>query len=366
MKTILAVIGTRPEAIKICPVIKDLHAREDLRALICLTGQHPRMPEEVLGTFGLMADFNLSVMREGQSLSALTERILHDLSPLLHDLRPDAVLVHGDTTTAFAASVACFYLGIPVGHVEAGLRTYDVQAPFPEEFNRRAIAPVARWHFAPTLGARDNLLREGIAEGRIHVTGNTVIDALRTTVRPQFSHPLLRATEGTRRLLLTLHRRENQGRPMRAILRAVQRILAEYPDVSVLCPVHPNPTVGAILREELSHVDRVFLCEPWGLTECHNLMARCHLILTDSGGLQEEGPALGKPVLILRTVTERPEGVITGNCRLAGNTESSVYRSADALLRDRALYDAMARAPHPYGDGHAACRIVDILARELL
>ena len=367
MKTVLSVIGTRPEAIKMCPVAKALReSGEEIRAPICLTGQHPEMPQEVLSAFGLSADFTLAVMREGQSLSSLTERILHDLSPLLHDLRPDAVLVHGDTTTAFAASLACFYLGIPIGHVEAGLRTYDTRNPFPEEFNRRAISPIATWHFAPTVPAHDNLLREGIAQSRVHVTGNTVIDALHMTVRSDFSHPLLEATEGTRRLFLTLHRRENRGAPMRAILRGIRRILDAHRDVTVLCPLHPNPEVRAVVCDELSACERVFLCEPLSLVDCHNILSRSYLILTDSGGLQEEGPALGKPVLILRNTTERPEGISAGVCRLVGTTESSVFRGADALLCDPSLYAAMAHTTSPYGDGRAALRIADVILREVL
>ncbi len=366
MKTVLSIIGTRPEAIKMCPVVKALRESCEFRAPICLTGQHPDMPKSVLSAFGLSADFSLSVMREGQSLSSLTERILHDISPLLHDLRPDAVLVHGDTTTAFASSLACFYLGIPVGHVEAGLRTYDTTSPFPEEFNRRAISPMATWHFAPTVLSHDNLLREGIPKSRVHITGNTVIDALRTTVHTDFSHPLLDATEGTRRLFLTLHRRESRGSPMRAILRGVKHVLSTHPDVSVICPLHPNPAVRSVVCDELCACERIFLCEPLSLLDCHNILSRSHLILTDSGGLQEEGPALGKPVLVLRNTTERPEGVAAGVCRLVGTTEASVWRSTDALLTDPSLYAAMAHAANPYGDGDASRRICEILLRELL
>lgn len=366
MKTVLSIIGTRPEAIKMCPLICELRTCHELRTLICLTGQHPKIPPQILSLFGLSADFALSVMKEGQSLSSLTERLLHDLSALLHDLHPDAVLVHGDTTTAFAAALACYYLHIPVGHVEAGLRTYEADSPFPEEFNRRAIAPIAKWHFAPTATACDRLLREGIWQSRIHLTGNTVVDALRTTVRADFSHPLLSATEGTRRIVMTLHRRENQGAPMRRILRAVRRVLAEQADLSLLCPVHPNPAVSAVLHEELDACERVLLTPPWSLTDCHNLLSRCHLILTDSGGLQEEGLSLGKPVLLLRSTCERPEGIVAGGCRLIGTSEQTVYRGLCSLLNDDALYEAMSHVKNPYGDGHASERIAGILMRELL
>lgn len=365
MKRILAVLGTRPEAIKLGVLIRELQSREEIVCRVCLTGQHREMLERLLPSLGLSCDVSLSVMREGQSLSELTARLMRELSRVLECERPDWVLVHGDTATAFACALVCFYLGIPIGHVEAGLRTYDLHAPFPEEWNRRAIGLLAAHHFAPTPQARENLLSEGILPERITVTGNTGIDALMQSVRADYRHELLDWAGDSRLILLTAHRRENIGLPMRSAFRGLRRIVEQTPDVKVIYPVHRNPAVRQIAQEELSDVARIRLTEPLEAVELHNVLARCTLVVTDSGGLQEEAPALGKPVLVLRSTTERPEGLRAGVARLIGTGEGSVYRGIRELLENRALYDTMARAVNPYGDGRACLRIADRL-EELL
>lgn len=364
MKTIMLVFGTRPEAIKMCPLVRELKRRKDVRAITCVTGQHRRMLDQVLEAFGVSADVDLSVMKPEQTLFDITTDVLNRIRPVLEQAAPDIVLVHGDTTTALSAALACFYLGIPVGHVEAGLRTGDIRAPFPEEFNRQAIGLVSRIHFAPTSWARDNLLREGKRPQDIHVTGNTVIDALRTTVRRDYAHPELAWAAGSRLILLTAHRRENLGEPMRGMLRAVRRILREHEDVKALYPIHPNPAVRRVAEEILGDEARCRLIEPLGVLDFHNFLARSDLILTDSGGVQEEAPALGKPVLVMRDATERPEGVASGTLKLVGTREETVYAGVERLLSDPSAYAAMARASNPYGDGRACERIADILCGE--
>lgn len=361
MKTILFVFGTRPEAIKLCPLILELRERREARAVVCVTGQHRGLLDQALDAFGVVPDFDLDLMRGEQSLTEITVGVLEGLPPVLDAVRPDAVLVQGDTTTAFAAALACFYRRIPVGHVEAGLRTYDMAAPFPEELNRLAADGMARWMFAPTERARQNLLREGRRPEWIFVTGNTIVDALKTTVREAYSHPALDWARGSRLVFITAHRRESWGPPLRRALRAIRRVMEEHPDVKAVYPVHPNPAVRGAAEAELGGLDRVRLVEPLGVADCHNLMARSYLILTDSGGIQEEAPYLGKPVLVLRDATERPEGVEAGVLRPVGTDEAVIYDSFTELLDSPAAYGAMARPAAPYGDGAASRRIADIL-----
>ena len=359
---ILVVFGTRPEAIKMCPVVEELKKREGLVCRLCVTAQHRELMDGILSRFGIAPDYDLDLMREGQDLFDLTERVLEGIRPILAREAPDLVLVHGDTTTAFGTALAAFYRGIPVGHVEAGLRTYDLSAPFPEEWNRRAIGILAKYHFAPTVRAQETLLREGISPERILVTGNTGIDALRKTVRENYTNPDLEWAKGSRLLLLTAHRRENQGEPMRRAFRGIRRVLEEFPNVKLLYPIHPSPAVRSV-AEEFSGEERARLIAPMGVIDFHNALARCHLVLTDSGGIQEEAPALGKPVLILRSRTERQEGLEAGVSRLIGTGEGSVYRGIRELLENDALYSVMSRAQSPYGDGHAAKRIADTLEK---
>jgi len=360
-KTIMLVFGTRPEAIKMCPLVLELKKRPDVRTLVCVTGQHRDMLRQVLEAFHVEPDVDLNIMRQQQTLFDITIATLEGLRPVLEREKPDVVLVHGDTTTTFAASLACFYEQIPVGHVEAGLRTYDLQSPYPEEFNRQAVSIVADYHFAPTEWSRGNLIREGKKPERIFVTGNTVIDALKTTVREDFQHPELDWARGSRLILLTAHRRENLGAPMHAMFRAIRRVTEEHADVKVLYPIHMNPAVREAAEAELSGCDRIRLIEPVDVLTCHNLMARSELILTDSGGIQEEAPSLGKPVLVMRDTTERPEGVEAGTLKLVGTGEETIYREFTRLLDDPEAYRQMAHAQNPYGDGHACRRIADIL-----
>ncbi len=361
MRKIMLIFGTRPEAIKMCPLVKELQTRTGFRVTVCVTGQHREMLDQILQVFDVRPDYDLAVMRAGQTLFDITSAVLTRLRPILEAARPDLVLVHGDTSTAFAAALACFYLQIPVGHVEAGLRTYDLSSPFPEEFNRQTVDLLSRWHFAPTETARQNLCREGRAEERIYVTGNTGIDALRTTVRPDYTHPDLDWASGSRLLLITAHRRENLGMPMRHMFGAIRRVLEKYSDVKAIFPVHRNPAVRETVRAILGGNDRIRLIEPLDAADFHNFLSRCYLVLTDSGGIQEEAPALGKPVLVLRDTTERPEGVAAGTLLLAGTSEEGIYRAACRMLEDEASYRQMARAVNPYGDGWACRRIADIL-----
>lgn len=365
MKKIMAVLGTRPEAIKMCPVIIELKKRKNVDLYVCITGQHREMLRSVLDIFGVRADCDLDIMKEGQSLADITKAVLDGISEVLEREKPDVVLVHGDTTTAFAASLACFYKKIPVGHVEAGLRTYDVYSPYPEEFNRRATDITARYLFAPTRLSAENLLREGADENSIFVTGNTAIDALRLTVREEYSSPITEAAAGKRIILLTAHRRESHGEALRGIFRAVRRIADEFDDVMIVYPVHPNPVVRAAAEETLSGHERIMLTEPLDVIAFHNLMAKSFFIMTDSGGIQEEAPSLGKPVLVLRDVTERPEGVEAGTLRIVGTDEEKVYLACKNLLCNDAEYAEMSSAENPYGDGKASRRIADALLSEV-
>ena len=364
MKTIMLVFGTRPEAIKMCPLIQELRTRKDIRTLCCVTGQHRQMLDQVLSAFHVTPDYDLAIMKDGQTLFDVTTRVMEKLKNVLAEAKPDMVLVHGDTTTTFAAALTCFYMQIPVGHVEAGLRTYQLDSPFPEEFNRQAVGVVAKYQFAPTEQARQNLLRENKKPETIFVTGNTAIDALKTTVRADYQNPELEWAKGSRLILLTAHRRENLGEPMRAIFRAVRRIVDEVPDVKVLYPVHMNPTIRALAQENLGGDERIRLIPPMDVVDFHNMLARSDLVMTDSGGIQEEAPSLGKPVLVLRDTTERPEGVAAGTLKLVGTDEETIYREAKRLLTDEAAYHRMSVASNPYGDGQACRRIADILEKD--
>ena len=361
MKNILLVFGTRPEAIKMCPLVNELKARPGVTVKVCVTGQHREMLDQVLEAFSVVPDYDLSVMKTNQTLFDITTNILARIRSVLEEVSPDVVLVHGDTSTTFVTALACFYLQIPVGHVEAGLRTYNIYSPYPEEFNRQAVSVIARYNFAPTERSKQNLLREGRDEATIFVTGNTAIDALKTTVRDDFTHPELDWAAGSRLILITAHRRENLGEPMHQMFRAIRRVLDEHPDVKALYPIHMNPLVREAARAELGDCDRIRLVEPMDVLDCHNIMARSYLILTDSGGIQEEAPSLGKPVLVMRDTTERPEGIDAGTLKLVGTNEQTIYEEFTRLLVDPAAYDQMAHASNPYGDGFACRRIADVL-----
>ncbi len=361
MKKIMLVFGTRPEAIKMCPLVKELERRGRSETVVCVTGQHRGMLDSVLAAFGIRPHYDLDIMTGAQTLFDVTSRVLLGMRRVLETERPDIVAVHGDTTTAYAAALGAFYLRIPVAHVEAGLRTYDMGRPFPEEFNRQSVSLIADLHFAPTPAAANNLLREGKRAESVTVTGNTAIDALRYTVRRDYTHPLLDWAGNSRLVLMTAHRRENLGRPMEDMLRAVRRVAAEREDVRVVYPVHLNPAVRETAEAVLAGCENIRLVPPLDVIDFHNILARAYLVLTDSGGIQEEAPALGKPVLVMRETTERPEGVAAGTLRLVGCSEQGIYRSFLQLIDDEAAYAAMASAPNPYGDGHAAERICGIL-----
>lgn len=365
MKKVMLVFGTRPEAIKMCPLVQELKKQTDLRSIVCVTGQHRQMLDAVLTTFGVVPDYDLSIMKEKQTLFDITTNILERIRVVLAEERPDVVLVHGDTSTTFVTALACYYMQIPVGHVEAGLRTYNIYSPFPEEFNRQAVSIISHYNFAPTETAKQNLVREGRSADTIFVTGNTAIDALRFTVKKQYRHPELEWAADSRLILITAHRRENLGNPMRNMFRAIRRVMDEHPDVKAIYPIHMNPTVREIANEYLGGDDRIHIIEPLDVLDFHNFMARSHLILTDSGGIQEEAPSLGKPVLVMRDTTERPEGVAAGTLKLVGTSEETIYQEFTKLLIDSTLYQAMACTANPYGDGHACERIVEILSEKL-
>lgn len=357
----MLVFGTRPEAIKMCPLVRELRSRDGIRTVVCVTGQHRQMLDQVLEAFDVVPDYDLSVMKQGQTLFDITTNILSSIKSVLEEVKPDTVLVHGDTSTTFVTALACFYLQIPVGHVEAGLRTYNIYSPFPEEFNRQAVSIVSEYNFAPTENAKANLLREGRDGSKIYVTGNTAIDALKTTVRDDYTHPELEWAAGSRLILITAHRRENLGEPMHHMFRAIRRVMDEHPDVRAIYPIHMNPVVRRAADEELGGCDRIHIIEPLEVLDCHNIMAKSYMILTDSGGIQEEAPSLGKPVLVMRDTTERPEGIAAGTLRLVGTDEEVIYDNFRRLLEDKDAYNAMARAANPYGDGLASRRIADIL-----
>lgn len=365
MKKVMLVFGTRPEAIKMCPLVLELKKRPELDVTLCVTGQHRQMLDQVLHVFGVTPDYDLSIMKDKQTLFDVTVNILERIREVLEEVRPDVVLVHGDTSTTFVSALACFYMQIPVGHVEAGLRTYNIYSPYPEEFNRQAVSILARFNFAPTELSKENLLREGRDPDSIYVTGNTAIDALKTTVRDDYTHPELEWVGDSRLILITAHRRENLGEPMHHMFRAIRRIIDEHPDVCAVYPIHMNPAVRAAANEELGDCDRIHMIEPLDVLDFHNFMARSYMILTDSGGIQEEAPSLGKPVLVMRDTTERPEGIAAGTLRLVGTDEEVIYESFRQLLDEPAEYERMSRASNPYGDGLACKRIADVLVREL-
>ena len=365
MKTVMLVFGTRPEAIKMCPLVKELKARKNLKTVVCVTGQHREMLSQVLDAFEVAPDYDLSIMRTNQTLFDITSNILDRIKCVLEIEHPDVVLVHGDTSTTFVTALACFYMQIPVGHVEAGLRTYDIYSPYPEEFNRQAVGIIAKYNFSPTELSRDNLLREGKRADSIYVTGNTAIDALKTTVRDDYSHPELDWASDSRLIIITAHRRENLGKPMHSMFRAIRRILDEHPDVKAIYPIHMNPLVREAAAQELGGCERIHIIEPLDVIDFHNFIARSYMILTDSGGIQEEAPSLGKPVLVMRDTTERPEGIAAGTLRLVGTDEQVIYDSFKELLEDSEAYDKMSHASNPYGDGTACRQIADILENDV-
>lgn len=344
-----------------CPLVIEMKKRPELETLVCVSGQQLEMLKQVLDAFGVVPDYNLSIMKDRQTLYDITTNILNRIRAVLEESKPDIVLVHGDTSTTFVTALACFYLQIPVGHVEAGLRTYDIYSPFPEEFNRQAVSIISQFNFAPTEGSRNNLVKEGKNPEHIYVTGNTAIDALKTTIRKDYTHDEIAWAEGSRLIILTAHRRENLGEPMRHMFRAVRRILEEYADVKVIYPIHMNPLVREAAEAELGGCQRIHMIEPLDVVDFHNFLSRSYLILTDSGGIQEEAPSLGKPVLVMRNTTERPEGIEAGTLKLVGTDEETIYQSFKELLNDSGAYKAMTHASNPYGDGHACERIADIL-----
>ena len=365
MKKIMLVFGTRPEAIKMCPLVNELKKyKDDFETIVCVTGQHRQMLDQVLNAFHVVPDFDLSVMKENQTLFDVTNNILNLIKSVLEEVKPDVVLVHGDTSTTFVTALACFYLQIPVGHVEAGLRTYDIYSPYPEEFNRQAVGIIAKYNFAPTEISKQNLIREGKDSSTIYVTGNTAIDALKTTVKKDYSHSELEWASDSKLIMLTAHRRENLGEPMHHMFRAIRRIIDEHDDVKVIYPIHMNPVVRKAAKEELGDSNRVHIIEPLDVLDFHNFLARSYLILTDSGGIQEEAPSLGKPVLVMRDTTERPEGIKAGTLKLVGTNEETIYQNFKLLLEKKEEYDKMTHASNPYGDGTACNKIVNILLQE--
>ena len=361
MKKIMLVFGTRPEAIKMCPLVNELKKRKNIEKIVCVTGQHRQMLDQVLEAFSVVPDYDLSIMKDKQTLFDVTVNILERIKTVLEEAKPDVVLVHGDTSTTFVTALACFYLQIPVGHVEAGLRTYNIYSPYPEEFNRQAVSIISQYNFAPTELSKQNLLKEGKAPDSIYVTGNTAIDALKTTVRADYTHPELDWAKDSRLIMITAHRRENLGEPMRHMFKAIRRVMDEHPDVKAIYPIHMNPVVREIAQEYLGDDDRIHIIEPLDVLDFHNFLSRSYLILTDSGGIQEEAPSLGKPVLVMRDTTERPEGIAAGTLKLVGTEEETIYKEFSRLLSDKTEYDAMSKASNPYGDGHACERIADIL-----
>jgi UDP-N-acetylglucosamine 2-epimerase (non-hydrolysing) len=366
MKKVMVVFGTRPEAIKMCPLVKELKTREKLNTVVCVTGQHREMLDQVLTAFDVVPDYDLSIMKAKQTLFDVTINILEKMKSVLEEVKPDVVLVHGDTSTTFVTALACFYLQIPVGHVEAGLRTYNIYSPYPEEFNRQAVGIVSNYNFAPTEMSKENLLKEGKDPTTIYVTGNTAIDALKTTVRDDYSHEHLEWAIDSRLIMITAHRRENLGEPMRNMFRAIKRIIDEKPDIKAIYPIHMNPVVREAAQEILGDTDRIRIIEPLEVLDFHNFLSQSHLILTDSGGIQEEAPSLGKPVLVMRDTTERPEGIAAGTLKLVGTDEEVIYITFKQLLENQNEYDKMSKASNPYGDGFASKRIADILEKTLI
>ncbi len=365
MKKILLVFGTRPEAIKMCPLVNELKTRKSIKTIVCVTGQHRQMLDQVLTTFNIIPDYDLSIMKNQQSLFDVTTNILNSIRNILEKENPKITLVHGDTSTTFATALACFYLQIPVGHVEAGLRTYQIYSPYPEEFNRQAVGILSAYHFAPTELSKQNLIKEGKDPTSIYVTGNTAIDALKTTVRSNYYHDLLEWAKGSRLILITAHRRENLGVPMEHMFRAINRVCQEHPEVKAIYPIHMNPAVRKIANRILGNNKQIQITEPLDVLDFHNFLANSYMILTDSGGIQEEAPSLGKPVLVMRDTTERPEGIAAGTLKLVGTKESTIYKSFKELLENKDIYSHMSTASNPYGDGTACKQIADILESKL-
>lgn len=365
MKKVMLVFGTRPEAIKMCPLVNELKRRENIKTYVCVTGQHKQMLNQVLNVFSIVPDYDLSIMKDEQTLFDISINILQHIKAVLEEVKPDIVLVHGDTSTTFVTALACFYLQIPVGHVEAGLRTYNIYSPYPEEFNRQAVDLITSLYFAPTGLAKENLLKEGKDSSKIYVTGNTAIDALKTTVKNDYKHEQLDWAADSKLIMITAHRRENLGDPMRNMFRAIRRIIDEHDDVKAIYPIHMNPIVREIADEILGGDDRIRIIEPLEVLDFHNFLSRSYLILTDSGGIQEEAPSLGKPVLVMRDTTERPEGIAAGTLKLVGTNEENIYYNFKLLLENQDEYNKMSHASNPYGDGFACERIVDILEEKL-
>ncbi|WP_270474896.1 non-hydrolyzing UDP-N-acetylglucosamine 2-epimerase [Clostridium cochlearium] len=364
MKKVMLVFGTRPEAIKMCPLVKELKTRKNIKTIVCVTGQHRQMLDQVLEAFNVVPDYDLSIMKAKQTLFDVTTNILNRIKEALEEVKPDVVLVHGDTSTTFVTALACFYLQIPVGHVEAGLRTYNINSPYPEEFNRQVVGIIAKYNFAPTEMSKQNLIKEGKDTATIYVTGNTAIDALKTTVKEDYSHEQLKWAKGSRLIMITAHRRENLGEPMRNMFRAIKRIVDEHPDIKAIYPIHMNPVVREAANEILGDCDRIRIIEPLDVLDFHNFLSCSYLILTDSGGIQEEAPSLGKPVLVMRDTTERPEGIAAGTLKLVGTNEETIYNTFKLLLEDKTEYEKMSHASNPYGDGLSSKRIADILECE--
>lgn len=362
-KKVMLVFGTRPEAIKMCPLVKELKTRKGIETIVCTTGQHKEMLKQVLDVFEVVPDYELSIMKEKQTLFDVTTNILSGIGEVLDKVNPDVVLVHGDTSTTFSTALACFYKQIPVGHVEAGLRTYNIYSPYPEEFNRQAVGIIAKYNFAPTETAKENLLREGKSADTIYVTGNTAIDALKTTVKEDYRNAVLEEIGDKKLILITAHRRENLGQPMENMFRAIKRVLDENEDIEAIYPIHMNPVVRETARKVFGDDQKIKIIEPLDVFDFHNFMKRSYLILTDSGGIQEEAPSLGKPVLVMRDTTERPEGIAAGTLKLVGTEEETIYNAFSLLLNNKEEYELMSKAANPYGDGLASKRIADALEK---
>lgn len=362
-KKILLVFGTRPEAIKMCPLVNELKSHEEIETFVLVTGQHRQMLDQVLEAFNVKPDYDLSIMKDKQTLFDITTNVLNGVKEVLEKIKPDIVLVHGDTSTSFASALAAFYLQIPVGHVEAGLRTYNIYSPYPEEFNRQAVDSISSYMFAPTELSKNNLIKEGKDPTKIFVTGNTVIDALKTTVRKDYNHSELDWVGNDKLILLTAHRRENLGEPMHNMFRAIKRVIDEHSDLKVIYPIHKNPVVRKAADDIFKNDERFHIIEPLDVLDFHNFMARSYIILTDSGGIQEEAPTFGIPVLVMRDTTERPEGIKAGTLKLVGTNEETIYKEFTNLLQDKQEYEKMSKANNPYGDGHASRRIYDILSK---
>ena len=361
MKKIMTVFGTRPEAIKMCPLVLEMKKRKGLEVVVCVTAQHRQMLDQALNTFHIKPDYDLNIMKDRQTLFDITTNVLNGMKEVLEEVKPDLVLVHGDTSTTFVTALACFYLQIPIGHVEAGLRTYNIYSPYPEEFNREAVSVISQYNFSPTPLAAKNLLREGKKEETIYITGNTVIDAMAHTVKKNYTHPELDWVGDGKLIFITAHRRENLGEPMHHMFHAIRRVLEEHPECKAVYPIHMNPVVREAAEQELGGFDRIHIIEPIEVFDCHNFEARAFLCLTDSGGIQEECPSYGVPVLVMRDTTERPEGVNAGTLKLVGTDEETIYNAFKLLLEDEEEYNRMSHACNPYGDGHACERIADIL-----